>query len=160
MKLEYDELFSNFAFNCNLRHYTSDNSTTFTFLNGQEVVIDLTQAGTTQVGDVGLVDITASNTVDKYTQSTVDAAARVRFHDDGFVEILRTTFYIGDRARYFYIAGANCDSDCLTDNCDGPMDIEYKITFTNGYDWQNKHFSADEIGVMVGRCRLTPGFHS
>ena len=117
-------------------------------LDGQLVTIDLTQAGNNNMGDLGLIDVTASNAKDAFTQSPLDSAASIRFHDGGYVEIIRTTFYVGDRARFFFLAGANCYRDCANENCDGPMDITYKITFTNGYEWNNKHFSADEIGVV------------
>ena len=56
-----------------------------------------------------------------------------RYNPDGYAEIIRTTFYIGDRARFFYIAVANCDRNCADENCDGAMDISYEVTFTNGW---------------------------
>mmetsp|Transcript_28997 Transcript_28997/g.72543 ORF Transcript_28997/g.72543 Transcript_28997/m.72543 type:complete len:815 (-) Transcript_28997:282-2726(-) len=125
----------------------SSNQVTFV-LNGQTVTIDLDMAGSLNQGGLGLVDVTASNARDGLTQSALDSAAKIRFHPHGYVEIIRTTFYVGDRSRFFFIAGANCNRLCADENCDGSIDIEYDITFTNGYKWHNKHFSADEIGVV------------
>ena len=36
----------------------------------------------------------------------------------------------------------------MDEKCDGPIDISYNFQFTNGYKFSDKHFSADEIGVM------------
>lgn len=117
-------------------------------INGKKVKIDLTQPGYEDAGSVGLIDITQSNAKDTTTNSSLDSAATVYFWGDGYVSVTRTTFYVGDRARFFFVAGANCKEDCPDENCDGPIDIKYDITFTNGYKWNNKHFSADELGVL------------
>ena len=117
-------------------------------LDGQLITVDLGLAGNSNTNGLGLIDITASNARDAYTGVPLDEAAAIRWHAGGYAEIIRTTFYVGDRARFFFIAGSNCKKDCPDENCDGPMDITYKITFTNGYNWYDKHFSADEIGVL------------
>ena len=97
---------------------------------------------------LGLIDITQVNAVDAYTNLPLDNSAKLRIYGGGWVEVVRTTFYVGDRARFFYVAGANCDRLCTTSTCNGDIDITYEIEFTNGFNWYSKHCSADEIGVL------------
>ena len=124
------------------------NSTVYD-INGQTVTVDTDMAGTSFTDDgSGLIDITQSNTKDAYTGDKLPTSAKLRIHADGYIEIIRNTFYVGDRARFFFIAGANCDRNCINVNCDGPIDISYNFQFTNGQDFSDKHFSADELGVM------------
>ena len=123
------------------------NKTTYV-INGQAIVVDGNQAGSNTAFGLGLIDITQVNAVDAYTNLPLDNAAKLRIYGGGWVEVVRTTFYVGDRARFFYVAGANCDRLCTTSTCNGDMDIEYEIEFTNGFNWYSKHFSADEIGVL------------
>jgi len=54
---------------------------------------------------LGLIDITQTNAVDAYTNLPLDNSAKLRIYGDGWVEVLRTTFYVGDSARFFYVAG-------------------------------------------------------
>lgn len=131
-------------------------------INGQTVTIDQTMIGTSLSDDgSGLIDITHSNAKDSYTGDSLPTSARLRIHQNGYVEIIRNTFYVGDRARFFFLAGANClppppnglpkadpENYCMDEKCDGPIDISYNFQFTNGYKFSDKHFSADEIGVM------------
>lgn len=117
-------------------------------INGQTILVDGNQAGSNTAWGLGLVDITQVNAVDAYTNLPLDNSAKLRIYGDGWVEVLRTTFYVGDRARFFYVAGANCDRLCKTTTCNGDLNIEYEIEFTNGFKWYSKHFSADEIGVL------------
>lgn len=131
-------------------------------INGQTVTIDQTMIGTSLSDDgSGLIDITHSNAKDSYTGDSLPTSARLRIHQNGYVEIIRNTFYVGDRARFFFLAGANClppppnglpkadpTNYCMDEKCDGPIDISYNFQFTNGYKFSDKHFSADEIGVM------------
>ena len=117
-------------------------------INGQTIVVDGDQAGSSTAWGIGLVDITQVNAVDAYTNLPLDNSAKLRIYGGGWVEVVRTTFYVGDRARFFYVAGANCDRLCSTSTCNGDMDISYEIEFTNGFNWYSKHFSADEIGVL------------
>ena len=125
------------------------NITTF-IINGQPVMVDGNLAGSNFAWGLGLIDLTQNNAVDEHTGLPLDAAASLRIYTNGYVEVRRTTFYVGNRARFFYLAGANCDRHCTSpdDMCNGNLDIGYDIVFTNGYDWNNKHFSADQIGVM------------
>ena len=123
------------------------NKTTYV-INGQAIVVDGNQAGSNTAFGLGLIDITQVNAVDAYTNLPLDNAAKLRIYGGGWVEVVRTTFYVGDRARFFYVAGANCDRLCTTSTCNGDIDITYEIEFTNGFNWYSKHFSADEIGVL------------
>ena len=78
-------------------------------INGQTVTIDQTMIGTSLSDDgSGLIDITHSNAKDLYTGDSLPTSARLRIHQNGYVEIIRNTFYVGDRARFFFLAGANC----------------------------------------------------
>jgi hypothetical protein len=131
-------------------HGTYDPSTgkTTYVINGQTIVVDGNQAGSNTAFGLGLIDITQVNAVDAYTNLPLDNSAKLRIYGGGWVEVVRTTFYVGDRARFFYVAGANCDRLCSTSTCNGDMDISYEIEFTNGFNWYSKHFSADEIGVL------------
>ena len=63
------------------------------------------QAGSNTAWGLGLIDITQTNAVDAYTNLPLDNSAKLRIYGDGWVEVLRTTFYVGDRARFFYVAG-------------------------------------------------------
>ena len=131
-------------------------------INGQRITVDQTMIGTSLSDDgSGLIDITHSNSKDSYTGDALPTSARLRIHQNGYVEIIRNTFYVGDRARFFFLAGANClppppaglevadaENYCMDEKCDGPIDISYNFQFTNGYKFSDKHFSADEIGVM------------
>ncbi len=117
-------------------------------INGQTIIVDGDQAGSNTAWGVGLIDINQVNAVDAYTNLPLDNSAKLRIYGGGWVEVVRTTFYVGERARFFYVAGANCDRLCRTSTCNGDLDIEYEIEFTNGFDWYSKHFSADEIGVL------------
>ena len=117
-------------------------------INGQTIIVDGDQAGSNTAWGVGLIDITQVNAVDAYTNLPLDNSAKLRIYGGGWVEVVRTTFYVGERARFFYVAGANCDRLCRTSTCNGDLDIEYEIEFTNGFNWYSKHFSADEIGVL------------
>ena len=117
-------------------------------INGQTIVVDGDQAGSSTAWGIGLVDITQVNAVDAYTNLPLDNSAKLRIYGGGWVEVVRTTFYVGERARFFYVAGANCDRLCSTTTCNGDLNIEYDIEFTNGFEWYSKHFSADQIGVL------------
>ena len=123
------------------------NTTTFV-INGQTVIVNGNMAGSNMAWGLGLIDITQVNVRDAFTGMPLDESAKLRVYENGWVEVLRSTFYVGDRARFFYLAGANCDRFCLTNMCDGSLDIKYEIVFTNGFEYNNKHFSADQIGLM------------
>ena len=128
--------------------YDSGTDTTTFVINGQTVIVNGNMAGSNMAWGLGLIDITQVNVRDAFTGMPLDESAKLRVYENGWVEVLRSTFYVGDRARFFYLAGANCDRFCSTNMCDGSLDIKYEIVFTNGFEYNNKHFSADQIGLM------------
>lgn len=72
--------------------------------------------------------------------------------ENGYVTATRSQEFHDDEARWIFVALANCDLYCSADGyqlCQGSLDVEYKLTFTNGEGWSTKHFSADEQGIVV-----------
>ena len=89
----------------------------YTDYNGQTMAVDTDMAGTSFTDDGnGFIDITQSNTKDAYTGDKLPTTMKLRYHEDGYIEIIRNTFYVGDRARFFFIAGANCNRNCSNVN--------------------------------------------